>query len=481
MVDNRKLDYKEKAFGIRHLQCTLIFFGLAVSYALRVNMSVAIVAMTDKSAASEHGVYLWDEKTKSVVLSSFFWGYVLTQIPSGQLAHKYGGHKVLCWGISICSALAVLTPLCAKIGGWPFVCAMRLAQGFCQGSVFPSTHSLISKWAPIKERGLLGTICYSGSQLGTALMLCVSGEITASFMGWPGIFYASGGIGCIWGLIFYFFASSSPADNRFISEEEKLYIEMLPVPSAESPKDPHEEESKQKFPTPWLEIITSVPFYCVLVAHATNTWGYYTLLTQIPTYLKSILGMDIKKNALLSSLPYWVMLVLSYFFLFVSEVLRKTQCMSLSVSRKFFNTIGHWIPMLGLIGMGYMGKDNETLVIVLLMIIVGTNAACYLGFQLNHIDLSPNFASTLMGMTNCAANLMSIMAPLAVGFIVTDEKNPEQWRIIFFITAGFFFIGNLLFISFGKFETQSWNDPQPVIVKTANNRSRNSVYVDTVH
>lgn len=39
-------------FGVRHLQCILVFFGLAVAYALRVNLSVAIVAMTDRNASN---------------------------------------------------------------------------------------------------------------------------------------------------------------------------------------------------------------------------------------------------------------------------------------------------------------------------------------------------------------------------------------------------------------------------------------------
>lgn len=40
------------AFGVRHLQAFLVFLGLTLAYALRVNMSVAIVAMTDKHAAN---------------------------------------------------------------------------------------------------------------------------------------------------------------------------------------------------------------------------------------------------------------------------------------------------------------------------------------------------------------------------------------------------------------------------------------------
>ncbi|XP_055836547.1 putative inorganic phosphate cotransporter [Episyrphus balteatus] len=484
MNEIRRFDDKKKSIGlgigIRHLQCFLIFFGQAVAHSLRVNLSVGIVAMTDKSGDSEYGIYSWDEQTRSVILSSFFFGYVITQVPSGQLAHKYGGHKVFFWGLFSCSLLAILTPICADFGGWQLVCALRYIQGICQGSLQPSSSNLLSKWSPVKELGLMGTISYSGSQLGTALMLCVSGEITASFMGWPGLFYVSGGMGCLWGLLFYVFGASSPSESQFISEEEKMYIETLSVPSAESPKDKN-EESNRALPTPWLDIMTSVPFLCVVVVHCANNWAYNILLTQIPTYIKGVLQMDIKKNALFSSLPFWVMLALSYFFLIISEVLRKKQCMSMSVSRRFFNTIGNWIPAVGLICLGYLGKENETLVILLLMINVGMMAATYLGFCLNNIDLSPNFAGTLMGISNCIGHTTSIMAPLSVGFIVTDEKNPEQWRIVFFIAAAFLFIGNLLFIVFGKFEPQYWNEPMPVSVKTSRKNSQHSVYKETKH
>lgn len=39
-------------FGVRHLQAFLLFLGLTLAYAMRVNLSVAIVAMTDRHAAN---------------------------------------------------------------------------------------------------------------------------------------------------------------------------------------------------------------------------------------------------------------------------------------------------------------------------------------------------------------------------------------------------------------------------------------------
>lgn len=42
--------------GIRHLQIFLLFLGLLSAYSLRVNLSVGIVAMVDKTPNSSHAV-----------------------------------------------------------------------------------------------------------------------------------------------------------------------------------------------------------------------------------------------------------------------------------------------------------------------------------------------------------------------------------------------------------------------------------------
>lgn len=109
-------------FGVRHLQIVLLFFGLTVAYAMRVNLSVAIVAMTDDDRPNENVDYfMWKESTQSLILSSFFWGYVITQIPAGQLVEKYGAKMLLLFALTICSTLNILVPLCASFGGWKVI------------------------------------------------------------------------------------------------------------------------------------------------------------------------------------------------------------------------------------------------------------------------------------------------------------------------------------------------------------------------
>jgi MFS transporter, ACS family, solute carrier family 17 (sodium-dependent inorganic phosphate cotransporter), member 5 len=110
-------------------------------------MSVAIVAMTDKNSTNpDFPEFNWGEREKSLVLSSFFWGYVVTQVPGGQMAKVFGGKIMLLTAITLCSLLNLLTPKFASFGDWPAVACLRVVQGLCQGVIFPSTHTLLAKW-----------------------------------------------------------------------------------------------------------------------------------------------------------------------------------------------------------------------------------------------------------------------------------------------------------------------------------------------
>ncbi|XP_036346566.1 putative inorganic phosphate cotransporter, partial [Rhagoletis pomonella] len=315
-------------------------------------------------------------------------------------------------------------------------------------------HTLLSKWVPPEERGTLGTFCYTGLSFGTVVMLLVSGWIATSPLGWPGIFYFSGVVSLLWALVWYFLGARSPSDCKWISVEEKLMIESTLGTSAKSP------HGQAPMKTPWSKILTSVPFWVTLAAQSSYGWCFYTLLTQIPSYMNSILGQNIKSNALMSALPYLANMCLTVVFCALANFLMKRGYTSVYASRKLFNTIGLWVPVAPLILLGYMRAEQSQLALGLLVIAVGATAAGSLGFLTNHIDLSPNFGGILMGVGGFVANIMSMLSPLTVGFIVTDAKDVHQWRVVFYIVGGICFIGNLLFLLFGQTEIQSWNYPK---------------------
>lgn len=87
------------------------------------------------------------------------------------------------------------------------------------------------------------------------------------------------------------------------------------------------------------------------------------------------------------------------------------------------NVIALWGTAFGLIILGISETKNTAIVILLLIITLVFNAGVFNAFLINHVDISPNFCGTLMGISNSLASITSLMGPLAVGWIVTDTVS----------------------------------------------------------
>jgi ACS family sodium-dependent inorganic phosphate cotransporter len=70
----------------------------------------------------------WSSKEQGLLLSSFFYGYITTQLLGGWLAPKMGAGKLYGLGILTTAVLTLLTPLIADFGLVPLV-AIRILEG----------------------------------------------------------------------------------------------------------------------------------------------------------------------------------------------------------------------------------------------------------------------------------------------------------------------------------------------------------------
>ncbi|KRT84623.1 membrane transporter, partial [Oryctes borbonicus] len=306
----------------------------------------------------------------------------------------------------VSALFTVLIPIMAELGAWG-VMICRVVQGFTQGFFYPCTHNLLSRWIPLSERSRMGTFVYAGGPLGTVIALPLTGWISSSSIGWPSAFYIYGALGFAWTGLWLWLGSNSPSEHKTISDEERMYIEKSC------------QTSKNRVPTPWKEMAKSLPLWSILIAHCGQNWGFWTLMTEIPTYMSSVLHFQIASNGLLSAAPYFLLWILSFFFSYVTDLLINRKICSVATARKIVTNIGLIGPAISLIILGLIDSSNRGGVITLLIIAVGINSAIYCGYQVNHIDIAPNHAGTLMGITNGAANILSICAPLLVELVVT--------------------------------------------------------------
>lgn len=60
--------------------------------------------------------YNWSQEQQGYVLSSFFVGYLISHIPGGMLAEKFGGKWTLSLGVLLVIICNAITPLVYRYG-----------------------------------------------------------------------------------------------------------------------------------------------------------------------------------------------------------------------------------------------------------------------------------------------------------------------------------------------------------------------------
>ncbi|CAL8108777.1 unnamed protein product [Orchesella dallaii] len=420
--------YLPRRYGV----ATLAFLGFCNVYALRVNLSVAIVAM---SATDE---FDWDSKTQGLLLSTFFYGYIVTQIPGGWLANRFGGKKVFGYGMLTTSILAIFTPVLTRLGGTPVLIAIRIAQGLAEGVVFPAIHGLWSHWSPVHERSRLATIAFSGSYVGTVISLVVSGFL-AQHLGWPSIFYTFGVIAFLWTILWLTNVGETPAEDKRISEEELNYI----VTSIGKPTVK---------PAPWLKILTSLPVWAINIAHFAENWGFYTMLTFLPRFMKDMFDMQLSQAGLISALPYMFMALVVQFAGFLADYFRSAY-MSTTAVRKLFTCGAFLSQTIFMLGAAYVSTPGWAIACITLS--VGLGGFAWAGFSVNHLDLAPQYASVLMGLSNTFATIPGMVSPTLAGKML-QNGTIDEWREVFSVSSTIYVIGAVAYGLLASGETQRW-------------------------
>lgn len=72
--------------------------------------------------------FTWDEEIQGMVLSAFYYGYIITHIPGGVLAQRFGGKFILAYTLFSTSTLTLLTPTVARMGP-TYLMVLRFIEG----------------------------------------------------------------------------------------------------------------------------------------------------------------------------------------------------------------------------------------------------------------------------------------------------------------------------------------------------------------
>ena len=481
------VSYKPSAVQILTL---MVFWGQIQNYMMRTNLSILIVEMvssninsksilTTKNQSNEFETCKlqksrnldatgesieitdscskmdWSPFMQGQVLASFSYGYVLTQIIGGRLAEKYGIRKIYGGSLFLTGVITFLLPMAARYDVSALI-GLRVLQGIFEGVTFPSLHAMTARWIPPFSRNSFIARSYFGSTFGVIFTFPLCGTLVPSY-GWECPFYVIGGITLVWFIAWCVFVYDTPDKHPRISKEERDYInnELRKVVNSEDTVN-----------IPWKSIAKSVPFWGLMITDSANTWGMFTLLTNTPTYMKSVQGLDIKSNGLLSGLPFISRYIGAVTISPFADMIMKRGWLSTTNVRRLFNSIGLVIPCITLIMLAFASNSslecNTTYVIALMCIGMYFNGAIAAGHFVSHVDLAPNFAGTLFGISNTfSGGVVGFLVPLVIGALLENEAINilTKWQIVFCLSSGMYFLGNLAYVLMISGDVQSWNYP----------------------
>ncbi|CAB0041021.1 unnamed protein product [Trichogramma brassicae] len=143
----------------------ILLSGTSLVYASRTSVPLLVPVI-----GKERG---WSKTDSGMILSSFFWGYTLTQVLGGYLSDRLGGQRILTvaaigWGLSTLF-LPEIIDYFSDYYSIQFIVLARMINGAFQGVHFPSMISLTSQRLIESERASFFSLVTSGSAVGTVL------------------------------------------------------------------------------------------------------------------------------------------------------------------------------------------------------------------------------------------------------------------------------------------------------------------------
>jgi len=415
-----------------------MIFALFCAFVLcnldKVNMSVAIVPM------AEH--FGWTSVEKGLVQSAFFWGYAFTQIPGGWLAQKYGGKFVLFAGVMLWSFGTLIAPACAYVS-FTALLVSRFLVGLGEGVAPSAATGVLANGVPGSQRSKAVTATFGGLDVGSLSGLIVAPPIILFLGGWPAVFYLFGGLGFLWGAWWFaLYMRDASTDARELPEEKEA-------------REAKEAAGEKAAPIPWGAFFKNKSFWALMSAHFTWNYFSYGLLAWLPSFLSSSLNVSLAKSSFLSILPYLCTVAVTTIVGPTADKLEKGG-MSRTNVRKLSQTLCFGGGALALTAVGFVvnstppeavTKTTITIVMTLLSICFGMGAWVRTGLFCGHQDLSPKYASIMLGTTNTLAAFASTLSTFFIGYFFSATNG--NWAMsLFWPIAALQAVSVLLFTTF---------------------------------
>jgi len=408
----------------------------------KINMSVAVIPMSRE--------FSWDTAQSGILQSSFFYGFALSQIPGGFLNTKFGGARVLPLGLTFISLATLAIPVAGD--NLPALFFARALVGLGEGVVPSAVTDIIARAMPVGERSRAVAFTFSGFNVGSILGLSVAPFIMEK-TGWKGMFDIFGSFGALWIVLALGMFAAGGVTTKAI-DEGKTPVTNLFGSRQEAEEEPGKPKEEITFENvPWGQFANSDPIKALAFVHFVGNWGTYVVLAWLPTYFTQEVGLSLTNASLLTLLPPIANIAVGTLAGPTADGLIQRGT-DLTIVRKGCQSVAFAAPAFAMLLSTYF--EDPVATVILLTIGISFQSFSYAGLYSNHQDLSPKYASILLGITNTCGALPGVIGVPLTGYLI---KETQEWELSMFGPA-------IILYSLGIAAYWKWGSGERLVFET---------------
>lgn len=383
---------KRKRYVPVRYKMVLATFILSVNaYMDRIFISVA------KDPISES--LLLSDQQMGWVLSIFALGYALFQTPTGMLADRYGPRKILTAVVTFWSIFAALS---GAVRTFFSMLIIRFLFGIGEAGCYPAMSRAVYSWIPLKERGIVNGINFSGGRIGGAISLGVMPWLVTA-AGWRMGFVYLSLIGFVWVFIWYFWFRDDPTEHPTISDDERDYI--LETRQPQTPGI--------KAALPLSTLFRSKNMWLLMIQYFSSNFTFFFCLTWMFPYIQSTYTLSASVAGFYAAFPLIFGAIGNWFAGWAIDFIYKKGYWDWS--RKGTAIVGFALAAVGLVVSAFMATPLMA-VVWLSLAVFGADMTLSPSWSTCN-DTGEEHSGAVSGTMNMAGNLGSFTTALAFPYL----------------------------------------------------------------
>lgn len=327
---------------------------------------------------------------------TFFWGYVVLQIPAGRLASVWSPKIVILGLLVLWSGVSITT---AFVNTTTELVINRFLLGVTEGGVLTSVIVLISRWFTRAERARANTLFLMAIAAGPMVANPLTGFVL-TFTHWRSMFIFEAIPALLWGIVWWFAIDDSPEKAKWMDKDEQARL----VDELQRERKSTPEPSGHWIRTLMQPAVLLLALYNFLALMA--EWG---VIFWLPSVIKDTSqGMPIYVVGLLASLPYLAGVVFMYVVAASSDKLQE---------RKWHMIIMSSLSGVFLIAAQFAIGWNTWVILAFLTLSTASFFGRYGPFWTIPTEILPPTVSGVgIGLINGAGNIGGVLGPLMFGY-----------------------------------------------------------------